>query len=139
MLLRPSLPRTAGRAARRGFSLLEVLVVVAIIVMLAGLGGYYVVQQYEDAKVSTAKIQASTLSEKAETYKVNNGDYPPSLDALAQPQPNGGSPLVPPDKLRDPWGRPFQFDPAGARNGGLKADVFTTTPRGVTVGNFTAH
>jgi general secretion pathway protein G len=124
------------RSARRGFTLLEVLVVVAIIVMLAGIGGYYVIQQYEDSKISRAKIDCQMISDKVETYKLNNNDYPGSVEALTQAQPNGGTALVPPDKARDPWGKPYQLDPSGQRNSGLKADVFTTTPKGQVVGNF---
>lgn len=126
----------AVRASRRAFTLLEVLVVVAIIVMLAGVGGYYLIQRYEESKISRAKIDAEALSSQIETYKLNNGDYPASIEALAQPQPNGGSPLVPPDKIRDPWGKPYQIDPTGQRNGGNKADVLTTTPKGQVIGNF---
>jgi general secretion pathway protein G len=124
------------RASRSAFTLLEVLVVVAIIVMLAGVGGYYLLQRYEESKVSRAKIDCEALSSQVETYKLNNNQYPPSIESLAQPQPSGGSALVPPDKVRDPWGKPYQLDPNGTHNGGNKADVFTTTPKGQTVGNF---
>jgi general secretion pathway protein G len=124
------------RTSRRAFTLLEVLVVVAIIVMLAGVGGYYLLQRYEDSKVSRAKIDCEGLSGQVETFKLNNGSYPQSIEALTQPQPTGGSALVPPDKVRDPWGKPYQIDPNGQHNGGNKADVFTTTPKGVTVGNW---
>ncbi|MFO0879280.1 MAG: type II secretion system protein GspG [Gemmataceae bacterium] len=127
------------RSTRRAFTLLEVLVVVAIIVMLAGVGGYYLIQRYEESKISRAKIDAEALSSQVETFKLNNGDYPNTIEALAQPQPGGGSALVPPDKIRDPWGKPYQIDPAGQRNGGNKADVFTTTPKGQIVGNFSGH
>ncbi len=127
---------SALRASRTGFTLLEVLVVVAIIVMLAGVGGYYLLQRYEDAKVSRAKIDAVALSSQAETFKLNNGEYPTSIEMLAQPQPNGMSPLVGPDKIFDPWGKPYIIDPNGPRNNGLKADVYTTTPRGQEIGNF---
>jgi len=126
----------ALRFNRLGFSLLEVLVVVAIIVMLAGVGGYYVMQRYEDAKVSKAKIDCEGISNLVETFKLNNHEYPGSIEQLAQPQPNGFSPLSPPDKLMDPWGKMYQVDPTGPHNNGLKADVFTTTPRGVLIGNF---
>jgi general secretion pathway protein G len=134
MLLRPT--HTPARATRTAFTLLEVLVVVAIIVMLAGVGGYYLLQRYEESKVSKAKIDCEGLSGLVEQYKLNNGDYPASIDALAQPQPNGGSAMCAPDKVKDPWGKVYQIDPAGGHNGGNKADVFTTTPKGQTVGNF---
>jgi type II secretory pathway pseudopilin PulG len=109
---------------------------VAIIVMLAGIGGYYLLPQFEDAKVSTAKINCNGLSSLVETYKINNGQYPTSIEQLTQPQPNGSSAMASPDKIKDPWGKLYQINPNGPHNGGNKADVFTVTPKGVTVGNF---
>src|SRR5262249_59626620 len=102
MLLRTpaATARQSLRSVRTAFTLLEVLVVVAIIVMLAGVGGYYLLQRYDDAKVSRAKIDCETLSGWVETYKLNNNDYPQSIEALAAGQPNGGGPLAPPDKVR---------------------------------------
>jgi general secretion pathway protein G len=124
------------RKTRTAFTLLEVLVVVAIIVMLAGVGGYYLLQRYEDSKISRAKIDCESLSAQVEIYHTNNGSYPNSMQQLTQTQPNGMSALVPPDKVKDPWGKEYRIDGAGQHNGGLKADVFTTTPKGQTIGNF---
>jgi len=128
--------RQALRTTRTAFTLLEVLVVVAIIVMLAGVGGYYLLQRYEDSKVSKAKIDCEGLSTQVELYKTYNNQYPTNIEQLSQPQPNGGSAMVPLDKTKDPWGKAYKIDPNGPKNGGNKADVFTTTPKGVTVGNF---
>jgi general secretion pathway protein G len=141
MILRPSRFSTssnlkAPRQNRSAFTLLEVLVVVAIIVMLASVGGYYFMQQYADSQVRKAKIDCEGLSSLCETFKLNNGNYPTSIEQLAQAQPSGGSPLSPPDKLKDPWGKPYQLDPNGPHNSSLKCDVFTVTPQGKTVGNF---
>jgi hypothetical protein len=94
--------------------------------MLAGVGGYYLFQRYEEAKLSRAKIDATALAEQVEIYKLNNdGAAPASIDALANTQPNGGAPLVPAEKLRDPWGQLYQVDSSG-----IKARVFTTAPSG---------
>jgi len=131
MLVRDTSPNPA-RGTRRGFTLLEVLVVVAIIVMLAGVGGYYLVQRYEESKLSTAKISAEGLSGLVEQYKLKNGDYPGNIEALAE----GPTPLCSVDKTLDPWGKPFQIDASGSHNAGQRADVFTTAPDGTTIGNW---
>jgi general secretion pathway protein G len=137
MLVHPIHPRTAKslRATRTAFTLLEVLVVVAIIVMLAGVGGYYLLQRYEDSKLSRAKIDCEGLSSQVETFKLNTGNYPTSIQQLTQATGAHGA-LVPPDKIIDPWGKPYQVDPNGTHNNGNKADVFTTSPKGGLIGNF---
>jgi general secretion pathway protein G len=124
----PTSPLKAARSTRAAFTLLEILVVVAIIVMLAGVGGYYLLQRYEEAKISTAKIEARGLAQQCETFKLNNGDYPSSIEQLAQQQPNGGAPMVPADKIMDPWGKPYQVT-----SDGLHAVVVTTAPNGVQI------
>ena len=123
------------KATRAAFTLLEVLVVVAIIVMLAGAGSYFFFQQYEDAKVSRAKTDVRALSSRVDEYRLKMGDYPPSLETLTQPI-GGDGPMCSPEQIRDPWGKVYQIDPAGPRNSNMRADVFTTSPKGVTIGNF---
>lgn len=127
---------TTRAAARAAFTLLEILVVVAIIVVLAGIGGYYLMPRVDEAKEKTARVQVKgALTSAADTYKLNNGDWPPSLEALAQPQPNGGAPILDPDALRDPFGQPYGYDPSGNRNGGIRPDIWCNRPSGQ-IGNW---
>src|SRR4051812_11985757 len=91
--------RQSARATRGAFTLLEVLIVVAIIVMLAGVGGFYLFQRYDEAKVGKAKADCQALAQQVEIFKLNNETSPPNIEALAAQQPNGGDPLAPADKL----------------------------------------
>jgi len=122
----------ALRTSRSAFTLLEVLVVVAIIVMLAGVGGFYMLQRYQEAQVSRAKIDVHRLSEQLDTFALNNGSYPGSIEGLAEHQPNGGGPLSDRNALVDPWGKPYQFEQPDQQTT-FKAHVFTTSPRGVII------
>ena len=130
------------RALRRtAFTLMEMLIVVAIIVALAGLGGYYFIGQLNESKVSTAKTQAQVIDRAIKTYFVDHSVYPPSLDALLQVTDGKGPYLERVDAIMDPWEKPFQYDPSGTRNSANGAlavipDVFTQTPDGRVVGNW---
>jgi hypothetical protein len=87
--------------------------------------GRYQLSAVEESRLATAKGQLRWLTELCDDYKANNGRLPPSLAALAQQQPNGGNPLVEPDRLLvDPWDQPYGYDPSGPRNGGLHADIW---------------
>jgi len=135
MILHPQTGREPSRR-RAAFTLLEVLIVVAIIVILASVGGTMAFRAYEDAKVSAARTKAEAIAAAAQRFMVKYERYPDSLQELVQP-PSGTLPFLEPDMIMDPWGKQFQYDPAGQQhNQGRKPDVFTTTPAGELVGNF---
>jgi general secretion pathway protein G len=132
MLLRAS---SRGRLApRSAFTLLEILVVVAIIVMLAGVGGYYFVQRLDESKVSRAKIDCQGLASQCEIYRTNNGEAPTIIDQLTQQQPNGGGPLVPLEKTKDPWNKSYLIE-THDNNGTPITVVYTTDPKGQKISN----
>jgi hypothetical protein len=78
----------------------------------------------EEARLNDTKAKLRELTEACDTYRLNNGSYPPNLAALTRRQPNGGNPLFPAFYLTDPWDQPFGYDPEGTRNGGLHADIW---------------
>ena len=101
--------RLAGRE-RTAFTLLEVLVVVAILVVLASVASIYVFRYLEDAKIDKAKLQAKNIEKAAKSYIIkNNGSSDGlSLEALiAPPRPflEGGS-----EAITTPFGDRYVLD-----------------------------
>lgn len=92
-----------GNSGRSGFTLLEVLVVVAIIVMLAGMA-VGVMSYLERAREDAAIMNAATVKKALLDYKIRNGEWPGNLQELV----NIGS--LKPDNLLDPWKQQYQFE-----------------------------
>lgn len=104
MIVRPNNKRTE----RAAFTLMEVMVVVAILVVLAGVGGVIFMRYQEDAYINVAKTQLAELTTACRTYQLKYGDYPDSLDQLVQ-TPDGAVGYVEATMLQDPWKRPYQY------------------------------
>jgi general secretion pathway protein G len=128
--------QNSRRSDRLGFTLMEVLVVVAILVILAGTASVFVFRFLDDAKVDRAKSDVKTIEGVCTAYKLKYGEYPESLQDLITP-PNGGKPFLDSaDAINDPWGRPYQYNPSGQNSNGLKPDISTTSPDGEMIGNW---
>jgi general secretion pathway protein G len=110
---------------RDGFTLLELLVVIIVLGLLAGLVAPQIFGRVGDAKVTTARTQMSLLGTALDSYRLDNGAYPTSeqgLQALRekparQPMPaNWKGPYLRKDVPLDPWDRPFLYRAPGSRN-----------------------
>jgi len=108
--------RTAGR--RRGFTLLELLVVLVVLGLLAGLIGPQLFGRVGEARVTTANTQMALLGVALDGYRLDNGGYPVTtqgLEALMtrplrQPAPlNWRGPYLRKAIPLDPWGRPYAY------------------------------
>lgn len=101
---------------QRGFTLVEVLVVIIILGLIAGLILPRITGRVDEAKVETTKIQMKAIKDALEQYKLDNGIYPTTeqgIKALVE------KPSIPPlparwrqylDKLpQDSWGREFLY------------------------------
>jgi general secretion pathway protein G len=132
----PVMDRAQRTARRAAFTLLEILVVVAIIVVLAGIGTVYLLPQLEGANEKVAKIKAREIGNAVQTYYTNNnGQWPNSLQELTQPGPDG-KPIMAADGIVDPWGHPYTLDVNGPNHQGAAPDVYCTSPGGKVIGNW---
>lgn len=119
--------------ANRGFTLLELMVVVIVLGLLAGLVGPQIIGRVSDAKAATARTQIEMISVALDSYRLDNGRYPTTeqgLPALRRPptvEPlatNWRGPYLRREVPLDPWGRPYGFRNPGEQNpGGF--DLFT--------------
>jgi general secretion pathway protein G len=87
-----------------------------------------------DNKSDLARAGSKTLETGAIMYRQKFGENPKKLDNLVSPP--DGSPFVEPSAILDPWGRPYQYDPAGPRNEGKRPDIWTTGSDGKQIGNW---
>jgi type II secretion system protein G len=100
--------RMGNRAA---FTLLEVMIVVVIVAILAGAGGFVYMTHLETAKKDLAKSGVMGLTQQVQIYKTQNGDYPPDLLTLTRPGNDGTAAALKESALLDPWGRPYMYEP----------------------------
>lgn len=102
MLASARLARSNTR--RAAFTLVEVLVVVAIVVILASVGTLATFKFLEDAKVDTARAKAENLLTAAKSWSVKNDNQQVTDITVLIPFIEGGE-----RGLRDPWGEPYQI------------------------------
>jgi Type II secretion system (T2SS), protein G len=82
----------------------------------------------KEAKVDTAKLQVKSLTIACDQYRIKNKEYPESLNVLLQKDANGSIYIQDPNLLKDPWGKPYQYDASGPKNKGRHADIWTISP-----------
>ncbi|MCX6112835.1 MAG: type II secretion system major pseudopilin GspG, partial [Proteobacteria bacterium] len=66
----------------RGMSLIEIMIVIVIMAMIAGLIGRNVISQFEKSKVKTTQLQMDALKTALQDYYLDNGSYPTTEQGL---------------------------------------------------------
>ncbi|MDG4596973.1 MAG: type II secretion system major pseudopilin GspG [Candidatus Contendobacter sp.] len=108
----------------RGFSLIELLVVLVILGLLAGLVGPQVIKYLGGANTKTAKLQIEDFSTALDAFRLDMGRYPNSAEGLAAlvVQPSGATrwngPYLRKNTIpKDPWGHDYQYRSPGQHGG----------------------
>jgi len=119
------------RSRTPGFTLLEVLVVVAILAILAAIVVPRIMDRPDEARRVAAKADTAAIVQALKLYRLDNGNYPQTDQGLAALVQKPTTNPVPPnwkqggylDKLpKDPWGRDYQYLNPGVRG---EIDVFS--------------
>jgi general secretion pathway protein G len=109
-----------GRSGERGFTLMEMLVVLVVIGLIAAVAIPQVMRLLESAKHKAARIQLETLSQSLNYYQLDTGGYPSTEQGLkalwqapGQDQAWNGPYVRQERQLLDPWGRAFVYRAPG--------------------------
>jgi general secretion pathway protein G len=123
----PSAPsfRRAGRQA--GFTLVELLVVLVILVLIASIVGPRVIGYLGSSRSKTADVQIESMVTAVELFRIDVGRYPTSAEGLealvkqAGSIPGWNGPyLAKPELPADPWGRPYVYETGGQASDGFR-------------------
>jgi general secretion pathway protein G len=105
---------------KKGFTLIEIMVVIVILALLAALVGPKLMGRTDDAKITDARVQIKNIETALKLYKLDNGNYPateqglgalitkPTVGVIPKGYKDGGyleSKKVP----KDPWGNDYLY------------------------------
>lgn len=116
MTTHPTVERNRRASSKAGYSLIEMLVALAILALIAGIAGPRAISFLSRSKTKTAELQVQELGTALELYYLDLGRYPSEADGLSAlvsaPSSESGwnGPYLENDaSLIDPWDRPYLY------------------------------
>ncbi|MFQ5732326.1 MAG: type II secretion system protein GspG [Planctomycetaceae bacterium] len=126
-----------GRARRKGFTLMEVLLVLAILGVIAAMVVPQLLGQLKGAKIRTAKLDIKNIESMLKIYATAHDDeFTETLDEMVTPKPlaDGTQPKPYLEKSIDPWGNKYNYVAPGDNNphftDGIHAAIWSNGPNG---------
>ena len=108
-------PAMRTNRATAGFTLVELMVVIAIIAILATIVGVNLLNQVDESGVVAAKAQIKNFETALIAYKIKFKKFPQDLNGLINP-PSGDPILNAPRVPKDPWDNEYKYTLEGSRN-----------------------
>src|SRR5438270_94915 len=117
----------------KGFTLIEIMIVLAIVGMLFSFVGVNVIRKYKESKVQAAKIQIASYQQALQAYYLAHNMYPhtsqgldalihkPSVGKVPQNYPDGGY-FGKKELVKDPWGNPYRYECDDYQNYTISSD-----------------
>jgi len=126
---------------RRGFTLIEMLVVLAILVLLMSMVGPRILGSREKADISSTKTQIGMFRGSLEQYNLDTRSYPTTEQGLAalveapsdeeEGESNWDGPYISKSEIpKDPWGNDFQYEYPPEHGKGDFPDIWSYGPDG---------
>ena len=117
----------------RGFTLIEIMIVLAIVGMLFSFVGVSVIKKYKESQISAAKIQIASYEQALQGYYLAHSMYPHTsqgLDALVHKPTVGKVPnnyteggyFGKKELVKDPWGNPYRYECEDYQNFTITSD-----------------
>jgi len=113
---RRSLTHSPSAARQRGMSLIEIIIVIVLIGAVLAFVGARVLGGKDRGDYNIAKAQVQTMAGKIESFQMDTGRLPTSLEELVtQPSDVNGwlGPYAKATELKDPWGHPLEYRAPG--------------------------
>lgn len=115
-------PTTHQRSS--GYTLVEIMLVLSIIVVLMSAGIYYLMGNLEVAKTTRVRSDIEAISTQLKVYQMQNLDFPTTAQGLkalvdpptTPPKPRNWVQLLKKEALVDPWGSEYQYAKPGKHN-----------------------
>lgn len=119
--------------SKNGFTLIEIMLVIVIIGIIAGIAIPKLTGSVGKASNTAARMSLKGIESAVQAYEMDNLRLPDSLDDLTKVK-DGNGPYLKPSELIDPWSQKFQYTKGGAH--GMGFDLFTTSPEGDSFNNW---